>query len=232
MKTFLILLLAACGCMLQAQQGGSIRGTVTHASDNIPIEFGIVTVKTGTSQLGAQTDEKGNYHIKGVPPGVYSVEFRSLSHTTLIKENVKVITGAISFVNAKMELKEMPGVIVYGDTAKREIWRDDPVHRGLMPQITAIDIEQIEYGAYDRGISELIALSVPRVTQDGSGNLNYAGSRTGSTLYMVDGVKVMGSDPTLPNRGIGEVVVYMGGIPAQYGDTTGGVVLINTKSYE
>jgi hypothetical protein len=49
-------------------------------------------------------------------------------------------------------------------------------------------------------------------------------------LYIIDGVKVTG-DPQVPQRGLEEIVVITGGIPAQYGDTTSGVVIITTKSF-
>jgi hypothetical protein len=48
---------------------------------------------------------------------------------------------------------------------------------------------------------------------------------------MIDGVKVIG-EPQLPNQGIAEMVVITGGLPAQFGDTTSGVVLITTKSFQ
>jgi hypothetical protein len=67
--------------------------------------------------------------------------------------------------------------------------------------------------------------------KDSGDDLNFSGSRSGSTLYMIDGVKVIG-EPQLPNQGIAEMVVITGGLPAQFGDTTSGVVLITTKSYK
>jgi outer membrane receptor protein involved in Fe transport len=35
----------------------------------------------------------------------------------------------------------------------------------------------------------------------------------------------------IPSSAIGSISVYTGGLPAKYGDTTGGVVVIETKSY-
>jgi outer membrane receptor protein involved in Fe transport len=35
----------------------------------------------------------------------------------------------------------------------------------------------------------------------------------------------------VPGSSIGGVTVYTGGIPAKYGDTTGGVIILETKSY-
>jgi outer membrane receptor protein involved in Fe transport len=49
--------------------------------------------------------------------------------------------------------------------------------------------------------------------------------------YYVDGVKVTGTNPGVSPDAISRVSVYTGGLPACYGDVTGGVVAIETKSY-
>jgi hypothetical protein len=46
----------------------------------------------------------------------------------------------------------------------------------------------------------------------------------------VDNVKIIG-ELNVPAGAIAEIIVYSGGIPARYGDVTGGVVVITTKSY-
>ncbi|MFM2316499.1 MAG: hypothetical protein RLZZ155_831, partial [Bacteroidota bacterium] len=45
------------------------------------------------------------------------------------------------------------------------------------------------------------------------------------------GVKIYGSPLNIPSSGIGNITVYTGGVPAKYGDSTGGYVIIDTKSY-
>ena len=49
--------------------------------------------------------------------------------------------------------------------------------------------------------------------------------------YYVDGVKLRSTLANLPARSYGSIQVYTGGIPAKYGDTTGGVVAIETQGY-
>jgi hypothetical protein len=49
-------------------------------------------------------------------------------------------------------------------------------------------------------------------------------------IFMLDGVK--GNEMmNVPSCAIGRMMVYTGGIPAKYGDTLGGVVVMETKSY-
>jgi outer membrane receptor protein involved in Fe transport len=67
-----------------------------------------------------------------------------------------------------------------------------------------------------------------KVSEDGE--LMFRGSRKGDMIYMMDGIK-SNAVSAIPSCAIGRVMVYTGGLPAKYGDTLGGVVIMETKSY-
>ncbi|NRA13170.1 MAG: von Willebrand factor type A domain-containing protein, partial [Crocinitomicaceae bacterium] len=77
--------------------------------------------------------------------------------------------------------------------------------------------------------------SVPRIASTGggirydeeSGELNIRGARSDANTYYIDGVRVSNFG-NFPKSSIGEVRVYTGGIPANFGDVTGGVVSMST----
>jgi hypothetical protein len=69
-----------------------------------------------------------------------------------------------------------------------------------------------------------------KASPDGE-ELYFRGSRAGSVLYFLDGMKIRDNNVTIPSSGISTLSVYTGGLPAKYGDTTGGVVVIQTKNY-
>ena len=54
------------------------------------------------------------------------------------------------------------------------------------------------------------------------------GSRENATAYYVDGIKVRGAIG-VPTSGIEQITVVTGGLPAQYGDATGGIIAVTTK---
>ena len=54
------------------------------------------------------------------------------------------------------------------------------------------------------------------------------GSRENATSYYVDGIKVRGAIG-VPTSGIEQITVVTGGLPAQYGDATGGIISVTTK---
>ena len=79
----------------------------------------------------------------------------------------------------------------------------------------------------------MIVKSFPGVTKSRDGeSLIFRGSREGSMAYYVDGVKVTGKLSGVPTFGIRSISVYTGALPARYGDVTGGVVVIDTKTYQ
>jgi len=57
------------------------------------------------------------------------------------------------------------------------------------------------------------------------------GARPTSTQFITDGMKSISGEIGIPGLAIGSVKVYTGGIPAAYGDVTGGVIVVETKSY-
>ena len=54
------------------------------------------------------------------------------------------------------------------------------------------------------------------------------GSRSNATTYYVDGIKVVGNS-NVPTSAIEQITVVTGGLPAKYGDATGGIISITTK---
>ena len=56
------------------------------------------------------------------------------------------------------------------------------------------------------------------------------GARAGSLSYYIHGGLVLGS-PQIPLGGLGLYHIYTGYIPAKYGDTVGGVVVMETRSF-
>jgi hypothetical protein len=74
-----------------------------------------------------------------------------------------------------------------------------------------------------------IASTVGGVQSDANGNItSVRGSRDDATYYYIDGIKVRGST-NLPKSAIEEVSVMTGGVPANFGDATGGIISITTR---
>ena len=91
--------------------------------------------------------------------------------------------------------------------------------------------EDIEHSLNIRDPKALLAgMSSDIQQQEGTNEVIIRGSRPGDAIYYIDGVKAndMSSVPGVAVQGL---EAYTGGIPAKYGDTTGGVVVLETKGY-
>ena len=67
------------------------------------------------------------------------------------------------------------------------------------------------------------------VQTSANGDFSVKGSRLGDNKYIVDGVPVGGGALNIPKSSIENIDIITGGIPAEYGDFTGGVISITTK---
>ena len=77
----------------------------------------------------------------------------------------------------------------------------------------------------------MLAISYTSDIQESNNQMIVRGSRPGSSSVYVDGMKVSDETTSLPSMSIGSVEIYTGGIPAKYGDVTGGVVMMTMKGY-
>ncbi len=211
-----------------AQSGqGAINATVTEAGNGLPIPFANVAVKQNGSLItGASTDFDGKVEIKPIPPGKYDVEITSLGFAPIKVGGVQVTANKSTFIpksstamtSSAIQIDEFV-VIEY----KKPLIEQD----GAATQETVTSDEIARMAA--RNPAELAATAGGTYSKDdGSNSLNVRGGRSDANYYFIDGIKVRGSS-AIPQSSIEQVSVITGGLPAQYGDVTGGVVSITTK---
>lgn len=224
-KLYLLLSFLFVGFCALAQQG-ALRGTVTDKKNNEPIPFANLVVELNGSQIAqAQSDFDGNYSIKPITPGKYTLKAVILGYAPVQINGIVVTADKITFADVKMsssavELKEFEKV----EYVVPLISKDQTQSGGTITR------EQIA-AAPTREINALAATSAGVSQQDDGKSVNVRGSRDDATYYYVDGIKVRGNSrsPSIAKSGIEQITVITGGVPAQYGDATGGVISITTK---
>ena len=229
MKTLHYFLLAAfilVGTEINAQGSGAIRGQVLDAQTNEPVGFANVYVKYGSDLIGTTTDLEGRFLIKPLNPSTYNVTISFVGYQKTTIEGIRVSANKIEFMG---EIKLQKGIegkeFVFLEYKDKLIDPEDPM---------AIPLrwKDIERNPQLRNIEGLIASVGSGVYQKDEGQpLHFRGARSDANHYFVDGIKVKGPGLGIPSSSIGEMTVYTGGVPAQYGDITGGVVIVETKSY-
>lgn len=215
----LVLFLLFVGASAFAQT--SLSGKVTDVDSGEPIISATVKLMKGESMVqGTVTDFDGNYSFSNIDPTTYDVEISYIGYSPQKVEGVNVLAGKA--INLDVELSEgvlLDKVIVIG--YKNPLIEQDNTTQGAV--ITSEDIKKIP----TRNVTALAAASAGVASADEGDAVSVRGSRTESTDYYIDGVRVQGS--MIPESEIDQLQVITGGIEARYGDVTGGIISITTK---
>jgi hypothetical protein len=84
---------------------GTIKGRVSDIETKSPIVG--ATVRILNSETGAYADTDGNFVIKKVPVGTYSLQFSSVGFEPTIKNDIIVRSDRITFVDAEIAMSEI-----------------------------------------------------------------------------------------------------------------------------
>jgi Carboxypeptidase regulatory-like domain/TonB-dependent Receptor Plug Domain len=222
-----LLLIAAIffglGNMVQAQvTTGTVSGKVIDGITKAALPGTRVWIETDGGLRGAMCDTAGRYKIDGLKPGTYTVMARATGYDTTRIMAVSVAAEGLTFVDMQLSSNNVLGIIDV-------VWTP-PVMDKNIPRIR-ISTEYIQHSPDIRNpLALLKGYSSEIQMTEGTNDVIIRGSRPGDAVYYIDGVK-MTDMSSVPGASIGSVEAYTGGIPAKYGDTTGGVVILETKSY-
>lgn len=212
-----------------AQTGlGTIRGTVKDGDTKQPIPFcKVVLIQNGNIKAGANTDFDGKFQINAVAAGEYDVEVRNETegYQPAALTGVVVSSDKITFlddltISKPKNIQDIEEVVVVA--YKVPLIDKDGGASGAT--VTREDISRLPVRS-----AAGVASTVGGVNSDeGSGEISVRGSRSDGTYFYIDGIKVRGSS-NLPKSAIEEVSVITGGLPANYGDATGGIIAVTTR---
>lgn len=226
MKTLItsIILIIGLVSAVIGQNHGEIRGQIKDEKGN-PVEFAAVVVYSGETQIAATTtNENGYYVVKPLNAGTYSLKIKHMNFHQLMIREVVVGSHQSKYIDETLTAlsHEIPPIEI---TAPG----DAIVDKGKIPTAHVIGPSVIKESPM-RDVKDFVATAPGIVQRDDGGAFNVRGSREDATQYIVDGVKMIGGF-TIPKAAIHDITVLTGGIPAQFGDATGGIVIITTKSF-
>ena len=220
---FFLLLLVAAGAFAQGTTG-ALTGTVSQAGANLP---GVTVTIASPKLQGTRTtvtNENGDYNFSAIPPGQYKVTF-SLSGLTDVVKDANVNLVETTRLDADMKMSAVSEAITV--TAN---------------QATVLETPQVQTNYKQETINRLPmnrnpvaqAALAPGVTSGVNGN-TISGAMSYDNLYLVNGAVVnenlRGQAHALYiEDAIQETTVLTGGISAEFGRFTGGVVSSITKS--
>ena len=220
---FFLLLLVAAGAFAQGTTG-ALTGTVSQAGASLP---GVTVTIASPVLQGTRTtvtNGEGDYNFSAIPPGPYKVTF-SLSGLTDVVKNAQVNLVETTRLDADMKMSAVAEAITV--TANQATVMETPQVQTNYKQET---VNRLPMG---RSPIAQTALS-PGVTNGVNGN-TISGAMSYDNLYLVNGAVVNENLRGQPHAlyiedAIQETTVLTGGISAEFGRFTGGVVSAITKS--
>lgn len=159
---------------------GTLKGTVTDQKNGEPlIACNVVLRKNGEIVAKGNTDFDGNYTIKGVKEGLYSVEISFPGYNTLIVPEFEVRAKGFTILNRDLSRKS---------NANNEATEVEGPLMGIVP------VEHIDIGEPDTG-------RTPTVIIETKGNGEATGKYTiGGIETQLDGTPACESGSPLPNE--------------------------------
>jgi len=201
---------------------GTIKGSVVDEFSREAIPGSKVWIEGNGNTTKKLVDKDGRFYFKGLKSGIYSVYTTSLMKDTTTVVEVEVSGNQITDIG-QLKLYDS------GTFKPIEIFAPMIVHKDI--PYTKIGISDIKHSSNIRNPLAMISAVDSNIKlQEGTGDVIIRGSRPGDVIYVVDGVKVNGMNG-IPGASVGGMMAYTSGVPAKYGDTTGGVIVLETRSY-
>jgi hypothetical protein len=222
---FAILLLLAPVVFSQSKETGAIRGVVT--DDQAAPLPGVNVTLSGPNLMGtraAVTDATGEFRFPAIPPGEYQLKFVLQGFGTLIREKIRInTTSTLTFDVMLRPAAVSEEVTVVAQSPTVDVKSTETASVTLSNEI----LRNVPNNQFTANIVNM----APGVT----GNVAFGASESTGIAYSMDGVNVAdpeaGSAWVFSDYNIIEEAKVMGiGLPAEYGNFTGVIFNLVTKS--
>jgi outer membrane receptor protein involved in Fe transport len=241
MRSLLTLLALAMSLTSLAAQGttGQLAGRLADAQ-GLPVPGATVTVTGPQGAKTVTTGADGRFNVPFLTPGVYSIKAELQGFKGVEQKDITVSLSGTAEVSLKMEVGGVTEVVQVTGTVRAV----DTTTTTIGSVINTDDLKPIPVG---RTFSSTLYLT-PGVSSSGTlgtANPSISGGTGLENQYVVDGTNVtntgyggLGSysitfgslGNATPYDFIKEIQVKTGGYGAEYGQATGGVVNVITKS--
>lgn len=222
---FILGFLFCSGTLPALAQYATIQGWVKDKKDNSEL-IGVSVMLKGTA-LGATTDAEGRFSIRNVKPGEYNVEVSYIGYIKVLLTGIKVKAGDVK----ELQIELLPSVY----TIEQDIvivGKKPLIDIDKAQSVNTITQEAIEL-APARQLQQIVGTQ-PGIIQSPAG-VSIRGSRTYETGVFIDGVRV--TDPLagtgfgldIGSNAVSDIEITTGGIGAETGDATSGVIRTKTR---
>jgi hypothetical protein len=227
------------GAIAQETTTGSISGTVTGPHGGA-VPGAVVTLGSGQGTRTFATDPRGRFVAPYLTPGVYSVRVELSGLVPVEQQDVRVRLGHRVDLDLRLTMGELKETI-------RVVATSPVVDMSSTTAGGVLDSDELQRLPVPRDLASTLYM-VPGVsspTATGTANPSIGGGSALDNQYVVDGVNITNQGfgalgvftPTFGSIGTGvttdfikETQVKTAGFEAEYGQATGGVVNVVTRS--
>ena len=205
----------------------TISGLVKNVDNGKPMANVAISVRG--KGIGTSTDTNGYYELL-LSPGTYTLVTNSLNTRSRQKRIVVYNNGVVSF-NLKERFETLSEVLIEAD-ANRNV-------KEVITGVTKIEMEGIRNIPLVLGERDImkVAITLPGITTTGEGSNGYnvRGGKTDQNLILLDEAAIynpshfFGIFSAINPFTTGNVAIYKGNIPAEYGGRLSSVFDITTK---
>lgn len=216
-----ILMVCSLGAMAQL---GKVSG-VLKKEGKPQVNEKVLLYAEGGFVAGTITDEEGKYQFAMLEAGDYTIEVKTVENSSSFELTLSPgETKPMDLVLAEgLREFKIDGGTIKDQTGKKQLFTLDPMN----PQtVSAAEIKK--FGG-DRSIDGIVSTFSGVGQKDHGDPMSFRGGRENAGATYVDGMKLRGSDE-MPLAAISNVTLLSGGIPAEYGDVTGGIVIVTTRN--
>ncbi|GAB5539033.1 MAG: TonB-dependent receptor [Salibacteraceae bacterium] len=236
-KSYTLLAIAVFITGLTAAQKGYLRGNIVDGDFGGPMISAAITVADQPG-VGTTTDFDGNYSLP-LDPGTYTINVSFISYATQTFEKVEIQAGEVTNLDAVLGTD---AAVLDAVDVTAEVRRNNEVAMLLeMKNATSVS-DGLSSQAFKKiGDSDLSGAikRVTGVTVQGGKYVYVRGLGDRYTKTTLNGMSIPGLDPDVnavqidifPTSILENVKVYKTFTPDLYGDFTGGLVDVVTKSF-
>lgn len=222
----LFTMLVVPGLFAQSSTTGSLTGKVVDANGALP---GATVQITSASAMGtkvAVSEAAGTYRFSQLAPGDYTLEVSLAGFRTVKQEKINVGLGR----TVTLEVKMTPSKISEEMTVVAAAPIIDTTTASTGANVTSEFFDSLPIARDFYAIAQV----APGTNKDAAGTMFY-GSTGAENQYIIDGLNTTGIFVGLGSKALNfdfiqEVEVKTGGLPAEYGRITGGIINAITKS--
>lgn len=200
---------------------GKIAGVITDKDTGEPLP-GVNVILKGT-RMGASTDADGYFVILNIPPGTYDLEAIYVGYTNYLVKGLQVSVDLTTEVNIQMSSTTLETSETITVVAQRPIIQTDEVSTRHFVSSEEIALQPVN--------------SFQEIARNQAGVVgnHFRGGRSNEVLVLVDGIPVKspagtysgdlgGFTTDVPEFGIQELEVSLGGFSAEYGNVQSGIL--------